>query len=384
MRVRIVPRAARGAALVAAVTTAAAGCLAGSAMAATSTISVANATTTPEQAVPVDLSFSGTNGSTGNATVDAVVRPAGGLGCQNSYQEDVTTLGGEDTTILAPAAQALPAGAYQVAANYKPPAPGSYQVCAWLDGSQDGTDSLAAPASINFTAQGPQVSELSISVPKALTPNVSFKLGYTTQTDQQLNLYSVLLPAGTTSAGTTSAGTTSAETCADSFELQQQEQDPAETILLGAGAASVFGGPTSTTAIVKQRTGLYTVCAWLEGPNTQEVDKAVSTPITVGTPVAPAPPPPALKLTAVKASKRDGVSVSGSTAARFTGRLLVSAACGSSTAKRTATVKRHHFSSAFGLPRGCRIGRKVKVSVSWAGSGSWSKQSASRSVAVRR
>jgi hypothetical protein len=251
-------------------------------MAATSTISVANATTTPEQAVPVDLTFSGTNGSTGNATVDAVVRPAGGLGCQS-------------------------------------------------------------------------------------------RLGYTTQTDQQLNLYSVLLPVGTTSA----------QTCADSFELQQQ-QEQTETVLLGVGAASVFGGPTSTTAISKQKTGLYTVCTWLEGPNAQEVDKAVSTPITVGTPVAPAPPEPGLKLTAVKASQRHGLSVSGSTAAGFTGRLLVSAACGSSTAKRTATAKRRRFSPTFGLPRGCRVGRKVKLSVSWAGSGSWSKQSAGRSVAVRR
>ena len=162
MRVRLVPRAARGAALVAAVTTAAAGCLATPALAtsstASSTISVTNNTTTPEQAVPVDLTFTGTNGSTGTAQVDAVVRPAGGLGCQGSYQEDVSTLGSEDTTLLAPAGQTLPPGAYQVGADYKPPAPGSYQVCAWLDASQTGTASLAAPTSVNFNAQGPQVS----------------------------------------------------------------------------------------------------------------------------------------------------------------------------------------------------------------------------------
>lgn len=217
------------------------------------------------------------------------------------------------------------------------------------------------------------MSELSITVPKVLTPNIFFALGYTTQTDQQLNLYSVLLPAGTSSA----------QTCADSFDLEQQQQQT-ETVLLGVGAASVFGGPTFTTAITKQKTGHYTVCAWLEGPHAQEVDKAVSTPITVGTPVAPAPPEPGLKVTAVTASQRHGLSVSGSTAAGFTGRLVVSVACGSSTAKRTTTAKRRRFSSAFGLPRGCRVGRKVKVSVSWAGSGSWSRQSAGRSVAVRR
>src|ERR1700735_4591356 len=105
MRVRLVPRAARGAALAAAVTTAAAGCLAGPAMADTSpasTIAVATGAATPEQAVPGDLSFTGTNALTRAAEAEAVIRPAGGLACQGSYQDDVSAVGFEDTTILAP------------------------------------------------------------------------------------------------------------------------------------------------------------------------------------------------------------------------------------------------------------------------------------------
>ncbi|HEY5427502.1 MAG TPA: hypothetical protein VIK04_00175 [Solirubrobacteraceae bacterium] len=245
MRVRLVPRAARGAALVAAVTTAAAGCLATPALAASSTasstISVTTNTTTPEQAVPVDLTFTGTNGSTGNAQVDAVVRPAGGLGCQGSYQEDVSTLGREDTTILAPAGQTLPPGAYRA----------------------------------------------------------------------------------------------------------------------------------------------YLICTWLEGPNTGEVDKTASTPITVGTPRLPAAPKPDLKLTTVRASRRAGVSVSGSTVSAFSGRVVVTAACGSARTKRTTMAKHGRFSARLGLPRGCRLGRAVKVSVSSAASRSWSAQSAGRSVTAR-
>lgn len=371
MRVGLVPRAARGAALAAAVTTVAAGCLATSAMAATSTISVTNNTATPEQAVPVDLTFAGTNGSTDNAQVDAVVRPAGGLGCQATYQEDVSTLGVEDTTILAPGGQTLAPGAFQVTASYKPPSPGSYQVCAWLDASQTGTSSQAPPVSVNFTAQGPQVSEFTIGVPKTLTPNDAFQITYTTQTDQQLSLYSTIQPAGTTTA----------RPCAASYELETQP-GRSQSTLVGVEGVAVFGGPTTTTATTTQKTGDYLICSWLEGPNPGQVDKTLSTPITVGTPVAPLPPKPALKLTKVTASHRHGVSAAGATASGFSGRLQLTAACGAAITRRTVTARNRRFSATFGLPRACRVGHKVKFTVSWAGSTAWSKQSATRSVAI--
>jgi len=369
MRVRLVPRRARGAALTAAVTALAAGCLAGPAMAADSTISIANDTTTPEQAVPVDFTLSGSNASASAAEVDAIVRPAGGHACLSTYQEDTTTFPGEDMTIVAPSADPVASGAgYQFAAAYNPPSPGDYQVCAWLDAGS-GTGTLAGPETATFTAVGPQVGQLSVTVPKTLTPNVAFQIGYTTQTDQQLELFSVLQSA-------------SQAPCASSFELDQQQHRP-ETTLLGIGSSQIFGGPVTSTATTKQSTGSYIICTWIEGPNASEVDDSNTTAITVGTPVVSLPKP-GLKLTRASASRRHGVSLAGSVVSGFAGRLSVVAACGRASSRRTTTAGKRRFSATIGLPRGCSTAGKVKLTVSFAGSHTYAKQSVSRSVAIRR
>ena len=139
--------------------------------------------------------------------------------------------------------------------------------------------------------------------------------------------------------------TTKQGPCPASFDLNQQE-GRVETVLSAFGATSVFGGPATTTLPTKQRTGLYLVCTWIEGPNVGEVDGAASTSVTVGTPAPPAPPSPKLKLSKAAASHKHGVAVAGSTVSGFTGKLAVSAACGSSTAKRTVTARNRRFSSA--------------------------------------
>ena len=277
MPVHLVPRCARRIIPAVTVATALAAALAGGlaapAMADTSSITVATTTASPEQAFPVDLSFSGTNALTGAAEVEAIVRPAGGPACEASYQEDTSTFSGEDTAIFAPGAQAVAPGAYQVAGSFRPPAPGSYQLCAWLAQNQNSTDEpVASPATLAITARGPQVSQLAVAVPKALQPNVSFQVSYTTQTDQQLMLFSVLRPA-------------SEAPCPATFGLDQQ-QNQAETNLLGFGAQQVFGGPVTTTATTKQKTGFYVICTWVQGPTADEVDDTATTLVTVGSPAA--------------------------------------------------------------------------------------------------
>jgi hypothetical protein len=372
MRAGLVLRRARGATFVAVVSAVAAGWFAAPALADPSnTITAANATPNPEQAVPVDLSFSGTNALTGNAEVEAIVRPAGGLACQSSYQDDISAVGAEDVTIFGPGAQMVPPGSYQLSASFKPPTPSSYQVCAWLQQNQGGTDQVVpgvAPGTVSFTARSPQVTQLTVAVPKDLTPNITFQIGYTTQTDQPLELFSVIKNAG-------------GLPCATSYELESQ-QSQQETTLLGIGSPEVFGGPATTTVPNKEKTGSYLICTWVEGPNVQQVDHADSTPIIVGTPVPPTPPQPGLKVTRLSASRRRGVSVAGSTAAGFSGRLVLAASCGSSTAKRSATARHRRFSANVGLPTGCRKAKKVKITVSWAGSTDFSKQSATKSVAI--
>jgi hypothetical protein len=369
MPVHLMPRAARRLSAAVVLTVAAfAVAFTAPAMADTSSIAVATTTVTPEQALPVDLSFSGTNALTGPAEVEAILRPAGGPACQTSYQEDTSSFLGEDTPIFAPGAQSVVPGAYQVAGTFRPSAPGSYQLCAWLAQNQNSTDSpVAPPATLTIHARGPQVSQLTVAAPKTLQPNVSFQVSYTTQTDQALSLISVLRPA-------------SDAPCPASFELGQQ-QGKVETVLLGNGTQPIFGGPLTTTATTSQKTGFYIVCTWIEGPNNGQVDGAATTLVTVGTPL---PPKPGLKLTKGTASHKHGASVTGSTNSGFSGKLVISAACGSSTAKRATTAHNRRFSSSFALPGGCRTAKKVKLTVSWAGSSAFAKQTVTKTVAIAR
>ena len=348
MPVHLMPRYARRmvpvVVVTAGLTSVLAGALAAPAMADTSSIAVASTTVTPEQAFPVDLNFSGTNALTGAAEVEAIVRPAGGPACQTSYQEDTSTFAGQDTTILAPGAQTVAPGPYQVSASFRPPAAGSYQLCAWLAQNQNSTDQpVASPAMLSIAARAPQVSQLTVTVPKDLQPNVSFDVSYTTQTDQQLSLYSVMYPAADGA-------------CTASFEANQG-QSKIETVLSGFFSPQVFGGPVTTTAAAKQKTGLYQLCTWVEGPSSGEVDDSASTTVTVGNPVPPAPPSPKLKLTKATASHRHGVTIAGTTVSGFTGKLVVSAACGSATTRHTTTARRGRFASSMRLPSGCRTAR---------------------------
>ena len=193
----VVPRFARGAIAACVLATATALALAAPALAASSTITVASPTAAPEQAVPVDLTFTGTNNQSGSAEVEAVVRPAGGLSCQSSYPDDRAAVGSVDQVIFGPGTETVAASQpYQVAASYKPAAAASYQVCAWLEQSQGGTDrAVAGPSALSFTAQGPQVAQLTVAVAKPLIPDVAFQIAYTTQTDQSLELYSVIKAA---------------------------------------------------------------------------------------------------------------------------------------------------------------------------------------------
>lgn len=368
----VAARRARARAAIVVLSGIASGVLAASAAAAT--VSVATTTLTPEQAVPVQLSFSGTADPGTNSNLEAVVRPSGGLACQADYASDLSAAGSADTILFSDNAQSVAPSAYQVGTTFKPPSAGGYQVCAWLS-QPSGTsgEAVSGPATTAFTARPPLVSQLTLAVPSPLTPGVAFQLAYTTQTDQQLNLYSVIKQAG-------------ALPCADSYELEQQQPAP-ESTLLGPGDQQVFGGPTTTKLTVHEKQGSYLVCSWLEGPSAAEVDATLSTPVTVGTPAPPKTTKQAqlkLRLGAVTASRRHGVSLAGTTAAAFTGRLAVLASCGTSTKQARTPVRKGRFSAHVGLPKGCAAGQYVRVKVSWAGSATFAKASATRSVRTGR
>jgi hypothetical protein len=367
----VAARRARTRAAIVVLSVVASGLFAASAGAAT--VSVAATTLAPEQAVPVQLSFSGTADPGSNSNLEAVVRPSGGLACQATYPSDVSAAGSADTVVFSDNAQSVAPGAYQLGATFKPPAAGGYQVCAWLSQPTGATgQAVSGPATTSFTARPPQVSQLSLAVPQSLTPGVVFQLAYTTQTDQQLNLYSVIKKAGALS-------------CADSYELEQQQSQP-ETTLLGPGDQQVFGGPATTKLTTHQKAGSYLVCSWIEGPSVEEVDATLSTPVTVGTPAPPTSKTAQLKLRlgTVTASRRHGVSVAGTTAAAFAGRLAALAACGRSTRQARIQVHKGRFSVHLGLPKRCGKNGRVRVKVSWAGSATFAKASATKTVRTGR
>jgi hypothetical protein len=367
----VAARRAHGRAAAVVLSALASGLFAASAGAAT--VAVASTTLTPEQAVPVALSFSGTADAGPSSNLEAVARPAGGIACQADYSSDLSAVGSADAVLFSSEAQSVNPGAYQVGTTFKPPAPGNYQVCAWLSQpSGSSGSSVVGPATTGFTARPPQVSQLTLAVPTSLTPGVTFQLKYTTQTDQQLNLYSLIKKAG-------------ALPCADSFELEQQQAQP-ETTLLGPGDQQVFGGPASTSLTTRQKAGSYLVCSWIEGPSVAQVDAALSTPLTVGTP-APLSPKASkleLRLGKVAATRKHGVSVAGRTASAFHGRLAVAASCGSSSRQTRTEVRNGRFSTHVALPGGCRTRQRVSVKVSWAGSATFAKATANTSVRIGR
>jgi hypothetical protein len=241
-------------------------------------------TTTPEQDVPVSIAFSGTaaaNPDGGNTDLAAVVRPAGGTGCQSTPAADYTAAGNESTSIFNGEeiaytdyeTTAVGPGSFNVTGTFTPPNQGSYLLCAWITDAFDGS-SATAQQSATFSARGPQVEQLTVSLPSQILPNVAFQVGFTTQTDQQLSLYAILKPAG-------------GLPCASSYELESQQNEPGDNLF--DGGTSVYGGPTTTNATVTEKKGSYVICSWIEGPTAQEVDANQSTTLTVE---KPPPPPP--------------------------------------------------------------------------------------------
>jgi hypothetical protein len=262
------------------------GALTGIVLAATLGISagVANAdslqiavqSSNPEQGIPVNLSFGGTAGaidSSGDGPfLNAVVRPAGGVPCQSTYENDQAAAGGASTNLFGTFNwPEVGPGSFQVPDTYNPPNTGAYVICAWLENNAN--LATVGPIATAFGARGPQVSELSVALASPARPDVGFQINYTTQTDQQLSLYSIVKPAG-------------GLPCASSFELDQQQNQSENDVF--QDSTSVFGGPVTTSGTDTETSGgSYLICSWIEGPNGGEVDAATTTGLYVGIPPQP-------------------------------------------------------------------------------------------------
>lgn len=245
-------------------------------------------TATPEQGVPVTLAFSGSASATDRygdgPNLMAVVRPSGGIGCQSTYESDQQAAGSASTDVFGDDNELAP-GSFAQTTTFDPQNVGGYLVCAWLEGS----NGVTAASSATFTTRGPQVAQLTVGLGSQPLPGIAYQINYTTQTDQQLNLYSVVKRAG-------------GLPCASSYELEQQQNQTEDDVFYDDGA-NVFGGPTTTSGTdTEEDAGSYIICSWIEGPNSDEVDAATATSIYVGTPPPSSSHPPAQLTSATELS----------------------------------------------------------------------------------
>jgi uncharacterized protein YndB with AHSA1/START domain len=332
---------------------------------AASTVSVSLGAATPEQDIPLSIAYSGTtdSSSSGNPSVLSVARPGGAQPCANTYANDLSAAGGADYIITNGSRSP---GTFSFSGTYNPAEPGSYLICTWIE---DGNNNpIAGPVSTPFMARGPQVTVFSVGLPVAPVRNRPFQITYTTQTDQQLQLSSIIKPAG-------------GSPCAASFNLELQENENSRTTLLSG--TSVYGGPTATSVSATEASGSYVICSWIEGPDSAEIDQAITTPVTV--PAPPAQPAVArLRIIHATASRKHGVTIVGTTVPGLTGRIVIYATCGKKSVSSSPPARNGTFSGHVRLPGTCRRASSVKIGAVWAGSPAFAKQAVAEQVAIKR
>jgi hypothetical protein len=357
---------------------------------AADTLQAAVTSPAPEQGIPLTIEFSGASEAVDNEgdgpRLFAVLRPAGGIGCQTNYGDDHSAAGGVSTELFAndfdyEGSPRVGPGPYKQPDTFNPPDVGSYLVCAWLETEKA---TLAGPVSTTFSTRGPQVLQLTVDLPHPALPGVAFQIDYTTHTDQQLAMYSDIRPTG----GLPCA----ANHTLDGQQNQSNESNsyPFYNPFFFEDNQQVFGGPTTIAGTVTEAAGPYDICTWIEGPRENEVDATASTNIYVGTP-PPKPTPrtvraisPLLSLRSARVSRRHGAFLTGGAASSLTGHLRATVSCGHSTSKGEGRVIHGHFSVRLAAPRRCHVGAKARVTVSWPGSRAFLAQSTSDTVKVVR
>jgi hypothetical protein len=349
------------------------GCFAAPARAA-STLDIAASAAVPTQEEHVTLTFSGSADaidSSGDGPALYAVIHEGTAACQPSYEADNDAYGWQDNYLALVNSDSggtpEPPGSFSTLEDFQPTDPTGYLICAWLEGDGGAGNQVFASASHAVSAVPPKVS-LAVSVPVPPRPHQPFEIDYTTGTPYEIALKSAIKEA-------------SEGPCAASAEKEYEAQQ-SELPLLGPQVTSsrpIVGDPKLTTATDTEPKGSYVICTWIEGPNFMEVDAMKTTPVTVGD---VAPPQPGIRVKRWSASRRHGISISGTTTKPFQARLLVVAKCHKSAHRTRARPSNGAFHAHLHLPR-CSRQRRVTLSVSWSGSSTYSKQSRTRSVRIR-
>jgi hypothetical protein len=362
--------------LIASITTA---CLAFAPAALADTVGTSLSSSSPEQGIPVTVTLSGSAGamdSDGDGPfLYAEARPAGGAGCQSSFGADQAAAG-DASQVLVDGDEQNP-GAFSEQTSFVPDS-GAQIICAWLETDGDDGDDIATPDEVtagpittSLNASLPQVGPISVSVPASIKIDQAYNITYSTQTDQDLSLDSIVIPAS-------KAG------CAGSYELELADVAAPDDIF--GGNMDTFGTATNQGIDTEFDAGTYTICTWIEGPDDQEVDGMNATNIKVGIPVtgATASSSGSSGATTSSGSAAGAVTTSGSSTAtplpacivpKFTGttlagikKRLIAAHCAVGTVRyakihpaKTAGAKAHHRTKAGRvLKLGNRVGTKLR------------------------
>lgn len=243
---------------------------AGSASAAT--LSNKILTASPEQSIPVSVTFTGSSDVPGNDTsLQAVARPGGSIPCQPTLQDDTIAAGSQAQVITnASPNPILPATQpFSLTAAFTPTQTGTYLVCSWLAETDpaSGVVTVFGPVSTSVSIRGPQVTMLTDTLPAHPVPGKAFPVRWRTKTDQNLTLYGVIAHGRSCQLN-------------DGVELGHNPL----AVNVEPGAV-VYGGPLTTRAQATVTTpGHYVLCSWLQGPLTNEVVAHHATPFMVSAP----------------------------------------------------------------------------------------------------
>jgi hypothetical protein len=222
-------------------------------------IELTRGTAEPVESIATQLGAVVSNG--GNDSFKLHVKPTGGEGCGANAQADH----GEGVLNEFVTSETSP---IHFSRNWTFRAAGTYKVCAWVT---TGSEEVQAFAEAAVTVRPPHLA-LSISVPARLTPQQTFQVVTTAQSETERQVWEYVMP-------NTSAG------CPANADAASRSSGENEIL----GYWSVTGGPFAETKNQSLSSpGAYLFCAYFEYPNKESTPELSA---SAQTSVVPPPPP---------------------------------------------------------------------------------------------
>jgi hypothetical protein len=158
--------------------------------------------------------------------------------------------------------------------TFSPPLPEArpYLVCAWILGISGGV--VAGPVEGVVKVHPPVVQRFNLTTEGPLVAGQPFQVKVSAQTNQELKISASIRPA-------------SGLGCALDLKVEKERPQQTQVVI----ESDLPGGAANLTETAKvESPGSYLLCAWIEGPEEQEIDGVQSVLLNIAAP--PTPPPP--------------------------------------------------------------------------------------------